>query len=72
MRYAILCNENGETQGGSDGYIPLVGQHGFHRDMQAVRDYRDRFQKNFNHKYSFWTHVMFSNDICGKGKPYAI
>jgi hypothetical protein len=56
---AVLCDENGMTQLGSDGYIHVDGRYSRANQINLVRQYRERFKENFPHKYGSWTHVMF-------------
>lgn len=67
---AVLCDDKGNTQLGSDGYIHVDGR--FTRDNQVneAREYRERFKKHFAHKYEFWTHVMFVSRIRDLPDPY--
>lgn len=60
---AVLCNENGTTQLGSDGYIHVDGRYNRANQINLAREYRERFKKNFPHKYDAWTHVMFVTRI---------
>lgn len=60
---AVLCNENGVTQMGSDGYFRPDGRLTLENRIEKAREYRERFAKNFPHKYEGWTHVMFVQRI---------
>jgi len=60
---AVLCNENGTTQLGSDGYVHVDGRFTRDNQVQQAREYRERFKKHFAHKYDAWTHVMFVQNI---------
>lgn len=56
---AVLCNKNGKTQVGTDGYLDVDGRFTLENQINQAREYRERFKKHFMHKYDFWTHVMF-------------
>lgn len=60
---AVLCNENGATQLGSDGYIHADGRFTRENQINKAREYREGFKKHFKHKYDAWTHVMFVQRI---------
>lgn len=60
---AALCNENGTTLLGSDGYTPVDGRFTRENQIEQVRQYRERFKKHFPHKYNEMTHVMFVRSI---------
>ena len=72
MKYAILCDKNGNTECGSDGHLRVDARNSRANQLQDVRIYRSAFKKNFRHKYDFWTHVMFSNEVAGNGQPIKI
>ena len=63
IRIAALCNENGTTLMGSDGYIHVDGRFTRENQIEQVREYRARFKKHFPHKYDEMTHVMFVRSI---------
>jgi hypothetical protein len=69
MKYAILCNAKGETLCGSDGYYRLDARNTPEMQITDAREYRKRYKKHFENKYNYWTHVMFTNDICGTSTP---
>lgn len=56
---AALCDENGTTLTGSDGYMHVDGRFTRENQIEQVREYRKRFNKHFPHKYDAMTHVMF-------------
>lgn len=56
---AVLCDKNGKTSLGSDGYIHVDGRFTRMNQVGQAREYRETFKKNFRHKYDAWTHVMF-------------
>lgn len=63
-----LCDKNGVHQLGSDGHIHVDGRYSIPRVTDTVRDYRERFKKNFPHKYELWTHFR----IEGRPRLYKI
>lgn len=60
---AALCNENGTTLLGSDGYVHVDGRLTRDNQINKAREYRERFKKHFPHKYDAMTHVMFVQSI---------
>lgn len=69
---AVLCDENGRTFLGSDGYLRVDGRFTRQNQVKQVRTYREKFKQNFPHKYEQWTHVMFvtSLDDLTRRTPY--
>lgn len=63
-----LCDKNGQTKLGSDGHINVDGRLSVPRITDEVRNYRERFKKHFNDKYSYWTHFK----VDGRPRLYAI
>lgn len=60
---AILCDSHGRTMLGTDGVIYIDGRYGQEKRMKTVREYRERFKKNFVHKHKYWTHVYFCKSV---------
>jgi hypothetical protein len=64
MSYDIeLCNDKGMSLCGSDGHFNIDKRFGLTRVRMEVREYRERFKKNFSHKYEHWTHFRFHGRI---------
>lgn len=64
MAYDIeLCDKNGKTLCGSDGNFNIDKRFGIARIRSEVFNYRSRFEQNFNHKFSFWTHFKFRGQL---------
>ena len=72
MKYAILCDKDGNTQCGTDGYLRLDARNNLFTQIQDAINYRNRFKANFRAKYDYWTHVMFSNKVTGESKPISL
>lgn len=67
MAYDIeLCDRFGNSKCGSDGNFNIDKRFGISRIRIDVIEYRERFKKNFRHKYDFWTHFKY------RGKLYQI
>lgn len=67
MSYDIeLCDKFGNTLCGSDGNFNIDKRFGISRIRLHVKEYRERFQKNFSRKFEFWTHFKY------RGKLYQI
>ena len=60
---AVLCNEKGDTQLGSDGYFRVDGRYSKSYLVKIARQRRELYKKHFPQKYEFWTHVMFVASI---------
>ena len=60
---AALCDENGNTMLGSDGYVHVDGRYNIHNQIDQAREYRERFKEHFPYKYESMTHVMFVRSI---------
>lgn len=58
--YAFLCNGDRKVLLGTDGVFKIDGRMCTYNKIEVVREYRERFKKNFKHKYDHWTHVFFS------------
>ena len=69
MKYAILCNANGISSTGTDGHIMIDGRKNQFNQVLEAMEYKERFKKNFKHKYEYWTHVMLTNSITGYSTP---
>lgn len=67
---AALCDKNGDTQCGSDGYVHVDGRLTLENQVEAARQYRERFRLHFRHKYDTWTHVMIAPDIRSLPGPH--
>lgn len=67
---AVLCDKDGKTQLGSDGYVHIDGRLGHYRRIHKATDYRNGFRRNFPHKAEKWTHVMFVHSIKHLPDPY--
>ena len=52
----VLTNADGQTMCGTDGILNVDGRYCMERVWEVVRDYRERYKKNFPHKFEFWTH----------------
>jgi hypothetical protein len=64
MPYDIsLCDSKGNELCGSDGHFNIDKRFGLTRIHSEVTEYRSRFQKNFPHKFSHWTHFKFRGMI---------
>ena len=59
----VLCNENGQTLCGSDGYFYPDGRLKLSNKIKEAVKYRERYKKHFSSKYQFWTHVIFVRSI---------
>lgn len=66
---AVLCNANGSTECGSDGYVKIDGRLTIKNQIERAREYRELFKKHFRYKYDAWTHVMFVRSIRDLPKP---
>ena len=60
---AVLCDKNGNTLCGSDGYFYPDGRLKLSNKIKKAAQYRERYKKHFRRKYDFWTHVMFVRSI---------
>lgn len=63
MKYAILTNDKGISVLGSDGIVPLDGRWNLETIKKNVQEYRERYKKNFLHKYEYWTHFGIVNGL---------
>lgn len=64
MSYDIeLCDKFGNTLCGSDGNFNIDKRFGISRIRLHVKEYRERFQKNFSHKFEFWTHFKYRGNL---------
>lgn len=52
----VLTNKEGQAMCGTDGRFEIDGRFGPFRMAVAINEYRERFKKNFRHKYDYWTH----------------
>ncbi len=60
---AVLCDENGHTECGTDSYVHVDGRCSLNNRIKQAREYRERFKRHFQHKYDSWTHVMLVRSI---------
>jgi len=64
MSYDIsLCDSKGNELCGSEGYFNIDKRFGLARIHSVVFEYRSRFETNFPHKFSHWTHFKFQGMI---------
>lgn len=66
---AVLCDANGTRQCGSDGVVYIDGRLTRQNQVAEVRQYRERFKKNYPHKYEAWTHCRFTRYISDIDTP---
>jgi hypothetical protein len=59
---AVLCNSAGEKMLGTSGIIRVDARKTVENRLQQVREYKERFRKNFPHFCEYWTHCFFAKD----------
>lgn len=57
----MFCDEKGNTQCGTDTMFHVNGNFGVTRRLDAAMMQRERFRKNFLHKFEAFSHVYFVN-----------
>jgi len=60
---ACICDENGTTPLGTDGYLRVDGRLTRANQIRFAREARERFKTNFRRDYYDMTHVMFVRRI---------
>ena len=61
--FACICDKNGTTPLGTDGYLRVDGRFSRDNQIRFAREYRERFKTNFRRDYDHMTHVMFVQRI---------
>lgn len=60
---AMFCNEKGVTPCGTDSMFHVDGRFCVGRKLQSAMTQRERFRKNFPHKFESFSHVYFVNRV---------
>lgn len=63
MKWAILCDQTGRYECGSDGKIPIDGRLNQASTLNVCRRYRDRYRKHFPWKVERWTHAILLHTL---------